>query len=81
MIWRMVKAFVAGLILAMGMMMAVFALSAVQTIDWCVENQLEIPWQSFALLLLSALWAAIVVAVPKQWYDDLKRALTNLTKE
>ena len=81
MIWRMVKALMAGLILAMGLMMMVFALSAIQTIDWCLDNDIEIPWQSLVLLLMSGLWAAIVVAVPREWYDDLKKALTNLTKE
>lgn len=81
MICRMVKALMAGLILAMGLMMMVFALSAIQTIDWCLDNDIEIPWQSLVLLLMSGLWAAIVVAVPREWYDDLKKALTNLTKE
>ena len=81
MIWRMVKALIAGIMLVMGLMMVLFVISAGQTIDWCIENKVEIPWQASAILVAAVIWSVIVISVPQEWYDDLKKALTNLTKE
>lgn len=66
---------------AMWAMMAVFALAGCQTMDWCMRDNIPIPWQAWAMIAVVAVWCVIAVHIPGKSIDEMKRFLEKLTEE
>ena len=78
---RLVVAALLAVFMAMGVLMMFFALAGIQTIEWCVEEGLPIPWQAWVMLAAVAVWCAIAANVPGRRLRDLARLLTRATEE
>lgn len=68
-------------VLIMGVLMMVFALAGLQTIEWCTDNGVPIPWQAYALLAMVAVWCVIAANIGASDYKKLNRFFTKLTEE
>lgn len=78
---RLIKVLLATTLFAMGIMMAFFALAGLQTIEWCMNDGLDIPWQAWAMLGTVTLWCMIAVNVPDTTLKDIDSFFTKLTEE
>lgn len=68
-------------VVIVGVLMAVFALAGLQTIEWCTDRGLPIPWQAYALLAVVAVWCVIAANVDEKDWKKTSRFFTKLTEE
>lgn len=78
---RVIKAILTAAFFSMWILMAVFALTGCQTIEWCMKDGIPVPWQAWVMLVTVAVWCVIAVNIPAQRIEDMKRFLTKLTEE
>lgn len=65
----------------MDVMMFIFTMAGIQTIEWCTDKGLPIPWQAFALLVTVGIWCVIAVCLCQKHYNKINRFFTKLTEE
>lgn len=53
--------------------MAVFALAGLQTIEWCQDKGVPIPWQAWALLVVVSIYIIICARMPQKDYEKIDR--------
>lgn len=68
-------------VVIMGAFMAVFALAGIQTIEWCQDKNIPVPWQAYALLVVVAVWCVIAANVKEKDWKKADRFFTKLTEE
>lgn len=78
---RFILAMLAGTFLLMGILMVFFALSGIQTIQWCIDNKTPIPWQAWAMLITVTVWCIIAANIPEKRLKDLDYFTKKLTEE
>lgn len=78
---RLTMAILTAVVAAMGLIMMVFAVAGLQTVQWCKEQGLPIPWQAWAMLATVAVWCVIAANIPARRWKDVNRLLTRLTEE
>lgn len=66
---------------AMGVVMMVFAVAGLQTIQWCRENGTDVPWQAWAMLATAAAWCVIGANIPGKAWKDMGKLIDRLTEE
>lgn len=71
----------AVIITLLGAIMMVFALAAIQTIEWCTDRNIPIPWQAYALLVVVAVWCVMAATLSAKDWDKADRFFKKLTKE
>ncbi|MFV0584991.1 MAG: hypothetical protein ACK5N4_23495 [Parabacteroides gordonii] len=69
------------IILLIAPVMMMFTLGGIQTIEWCLENGIEIPWQVYALLVCVAIWCVAAIGVTKEDWHKVNRLFDRLTGE
>lgn len=65
----------------MWLLMAVFTLAALQTIEWCVDSGTEIPGQVWAMLATATAWCILMVNIPSRAQRDFIRFTNRMTDE
>lgn len=65
----------------MWVLMAVFTLAGLQTVEWCVESGTEIPGQVWAMLATAAAWCVLIVNIPSRAQRDFIRFVDRMTDE
>ena len=60
--------------------MAVFALAGLQTIEWCQDKGIPVPWQAWALLVVVSIYIIICAKMPQKDYERINRLLDKLEK-
>lgn len=68
-------------VFVMWMLMAFFTLAAYQTIEWCVDNGTEIPWQAWAMLITAATWCILILNIPTRAQKNFNRFIDWLSDE
>lgn len=68
-------------VVIIGAFMAVFAMAGIQTIEWCRDRGLPVPWQAYALLAVVAIWCVIAANIDVKDWKKLDRFFKKLTKE
>lgn len=71
----------AVIITFLGGIMMVFALAAIQTIEWCTDKNIPVPWQAYALLVVVAVWCVMAATLSAKDWDKADRFFKKLTKE
>lgn len=69
------------ILIAMSLLMGIFALGGLQTIEWCTDQGYPIPWQTYALLACVAIWCIIMVRMPRKDYEKMGKLLDRLSGE
>lgn len=61
--------------------MMVFLLAGVQTIQWCVDRGMQVPWQAYGILVIVAIWCIQAIKVQKgdwkKWNDSFNKKSKN----
>lgn len=70
-----------AVVFSMWLLMAFFTLAAYQTIEWCVDNGTDIPWQAWAMLATSAVWCVLMLNIPSQAQRDFIRFVDWMSDE
>lgn len=78
---RVTMAMLTVIFAVMGVFMMVFAVAGLQTIQWCSEAGLPIPWQAWAMLATVVVWCMIAANISPRRWKDANRLLTRLTEE
>lgn len=68
-------------VFVMWTLMAFFALAGLQTIEWCVNEGMEIPVQAWAMLATVAIWCILMVNIPSQAQRDFIRFMDWMSDE
>ena len=63
------------IVILMSPLMLVFLLSALQTIEYCSTNHLQIPTAAYILLLVVAIWIYVSVKVSSEDTTEAKRKI------
>ena len=61
--------------------MAVFALAGCQTIEWCTNKNIPVPWQAWALLAVVTIYIILCALMPQKEYDKIDRFFKKLEDE
>lgn len=61
------------IIILLSPFMAVFALAGCQTIEWCQDKGIPVPWQAWALLAVVSIYIVICAFMPQKEYDKVDR--------
>ena len=69
------------ILLLMSVLMAVFALGGLQTIEWCLDSGISIPWQAYAMLASVAVWCIILANMPQKELKKMGKILDKLSGE
>ena len=62
-----------AVVCTMWVLMAFFTLAAYQTIEWCVDNGIEIPGQVWAMLATAAAWCVLMLNIPTRAQERFVR--------
>lgn len=65
----------------MSVLMVVFAVGGLQTIEWCIDEGIPIPWQAYAMLVSVAVWCIIMANLPKRDFKRMNKLLDKLGGE
>ncbi|WP_143813336.1 hypothetical protein [Parabacteroides provencensis] len=65
----------------MSVLMVVFAVGGLQTIQWCIDEGIPIPWQAYAMLASVAVWCIIMANLPKRDFKRMNKLLDKLGGE
>lgn len=71
----------AVIITFLGGIMMVFTLAAIQTIEWCTDRNIPVPWQAYALLIIVAVWCVLASTLTAKDWDKADCFFKKLTKE
>lgn len=64
-----------------GAILLVFLMGALQTIEYCVDRALPIPWQVYGFLIASVVWAIIASRVLRSDWQKVDGLLKRLLNE
>lgn len=65
----------------MHVMMFVFAMAGIGTIEWCTDRGIPIPGQAYALLIIVGVWCIMTIGVTQRNWKVVDRFFTKLTGE
>lgn len=68
-------------VFVMWLLMAFFALAGYQTIEWCIDNGTEIPWQVWAMLSTVFTWCVLMLNIPSRAQRDFVRFIDWFSDE
>ena len=64
-----------------GAVLLIFFIGALQTIEYCVDRALPVPWQVYGFLIASVVWAIIASRVPRSDWRKVDSLLKRLLNE
>lgn len=78
---RVIMAALTAIFMAMGLLIAFFAMAGIQTVEWCQTKGLPIPWQAWAMLATVVVWCVIAANIPERRIKDMGKLLDKLADE
>ncbi|WP_143813413.1 hypothetical protein [Parabacteroides provencensis] len=69
------------ILLIMSVLMVLFAVGGLRTVEWCLDSGIPVPWQAYAMLASVAVWCIIMANMPEKDFKRMGKLLDKLSGE
>lgn len=60
--------------------MMIFLLAGIQTIEWCLDRGVQVPWQAYGILVVVGIWCILAINVQRGDWEKWNRAFSKKSK-
>lgn len=60
--------------------MMIFLLAGIQTIEWCLDRGVQVPWQAYGILVVVGIWCILAINVQRGDWEKWNRTFSKKSK-